>query len=324
MSKFTNSQDIALPVAVWLASDDYDGINEDNAISVTSLMKPVREIVLAGRATGEPMAQDIQQLIASSYGTAIHDAIEKAWLSNPEQTLRDLGYPKKVAEKLRINPDEPDEDNINVFMENRESRVIAGITVNGKYDFVIEEEVHDFKTTGTYSWINDSKADDYILQGSMYRWLNPTKITSDYITIHFIFTDWSALQAKTSKGYPPLRIMSRKYELMPLGKTEEWIRSKLSEIRRFAAAPDNEIPLCTPKELWQSDPVYKYYRDPNKTTRSTKNYKTQAEALARLAQDGNKGLVLTTFGAPKKCAFCAALNNCAQADQYIAEGKLKL
>ena len=57
--------------------------------------------------------------------------------------------------------------------------------------FVAEGKVQDFKSTSVYTYLNQTNKDKYILQGSIYRWLNEDTITRDTMDIHFIFTDWN-------------------------------------------------------------------------------------------------------------------------------------
>ena len=77
----TNDKNIPLAIAVWLATDDYS--KREGSISVTTLMKPVRQIVLSARAAQVGRDMDVSVFTASRMGTAIHDSIEKAWL-NPK------------------------------------------------------------------------------------------------------------------------------------------------------------------------------------------------------------------------------------------------
>jgi hypothetical protein len=90
----TNEKDIALPLAIWLLNDEYDYIDTPNYISVTTLMKPIKQIVLAQRVPAESKGFDLSDLIASRMGTALHDSIEKAINTNRSKALRMLGYPK--------------------------------------------------------------------------------------------------------------------------------------------------------------------------------------------------------------------------------------
>lgn len=328
MGAYTNLSNIPLSVAVWLAHDDYDYDTRSNHISATSLLKSVRQTVLATRIPKDETPPDIEGLVASSMGSAIHDNIERAWLGNYTKSLASLGIPKRVIDRIRLNPSDSElsDDIIPIYLEQRAEKEIDGFVVSGKFDFIGEGRLEDFKSTSTYTYINKTKDEDYAWQGSIYRWLNPEKITQDEMAIQFIFTDWSPGKAKIEKdrGYPQRRIMEYRIPLKSISETETFIRSKLSEIRKYLHAPDEQIPECNEKELWRKPAVYKYYKNPEKMTRSTKNFDNIHDANLQLAKDGGVGTVVEVKGTVGACRYCDAFSICKQKDKYIASGELPL
>lgn len=315
----TNITGIPLPMAVWLAADDYDfQANGQKAISATALLKPVRQILLRERLTeADAEIPDVTQRIAARLGHAIHDSIEKAWISNYRIAMKALGYPESLIDKVKINPKAVEEGDIPVFIEHRGSREVMGYRISGKFDLVINGELHDTKTTSVYSYISGSKDEDYRLQGSIYRWIHRDKITSDHITINFLFTDWQRSQAKLKETYPQQRALSHRVQLMSIQETEAWIRAKLTALENAADLPETAIPHCTDKDLWRSDPVFKYYADPKKTDgKSTKNCATMAEAIAYKHSKGNKGIIIEVPGKVKACSYCPSFAICSQKDLY--------
>ena len=82
------------------------------------------------------------------------------------------------------------------------------------------------------------------------------------------------------------------------------------------------MPTCSEADLWRDAPVWKYYKDPAKTARSTKNYDNKEEANLRAAQEG--GIVLEKPGEVRACNYCAALPVCQQAKGYVEDGSLIL
>lgn len=323
MRKYTNHAQIPLALAVFLANDSYD--HEEDVISATTLLKPTRQVVLAKRVPKEDRLVDIAELVASRIGTAIHDAIEAAWKSGKlEEILLSLGFPSRVAKRVRVNPpqEEVEAGCIPVFMEQRAYREIEGMKISGKFDFIGEGSVQDFKSTSVYTYINQSNAKKYPLQGSIYRWLNPDLITEDTMFIHYIFTDWSGSKAKSEKDYPRSRLLSQRYNLMSLAETESFIRQRVRLIKKYMEAPEHEIPECTDEELWRKPTVWKYYKDPNKMTRSTKNFETKQEAFARFTDDGSSGAVREVKGQVVACKYCDAFTVCSQKDRLIEDGSL--
>lgn len=315
----TNNKDVSLPLAVWILGDDYDHVNDPSYISVTTLMKPLRQIILDRREKPQGVAPDVSDFIAASLGSSLHAAIEKAWTGQGyRKALRQMGYPQKVIDAIKVNP-EPGTltpNDIPVYLENRVIKTINGWKVGGKYDLVMDGLLMDNKSTGTYSWTSGSRDDDYCLQGSIYRYLNQDKITEDVIRINFIFTDWQKFKAKQSLDYPQNRLQYKDIPLMSVKETENWIVRKLAMIDKYMNTPEEEIPECTNEELWMSEPVHKYYADPNKTARSTKNFTDLNEANIFMASKGGKGIVITIEGKPKRCGYCNAFDLCTQKDKY--------
>lgn len=320
---YKNITNIPLAVAVWLAHDDYDHNPDTNTISATSLIKPLKQVILGMRVPIDEEDTDIASQVASSVGTAVHTSIEQAWLTNYKKSMADLGYPTKMIDKIVINPDEVLPGQIPVYLERRSKKEVNGITISGKFDFVAEGRVQDFKTTKTYTYIAKTNDKKYIQQMSIYAWLNPDIITGTDFSIHFIFTDWTAMQAKVNKKYPQSQILEYKLQLMPLQETERFVTNKINEIKKYINAPEEELTPCNDEDLWRRDPVWKYYKDPNKTTRSTKNFDNAYEAHARLAADGSVGSVVEVKGEVIACKYCNALNICKQKNEYILNETLK-
>lgn len=331
MRRYTNNAGVPLSLAVYLATDNYDYNSAEKTISVTTLMKPLKQLVLAHRVPQDMSLTEVMALVQSRMGSAIHDAIERSWLNdNHVKALTALGYPQKVIERIRVNP-EPGtlkEGEIPVYLEKRTSKAIGGWTVSGKFDFVAEGRVEDFKTTGVFTWINNTKDDDYILQGSIYRWLNPDIITQDRMAIQFLFTDWSTAQARSNPKYPQQRTMEKTYGLKSIQEIEHFILAKLRLIEQYWDAPEDQIPNCTDEELWRSAPVWKYYKNPESAGkaggRSTKNFDDKQEAYLRKAQDGNVGVVVEVPGKAVACKYCPSFPVCKQAQALIASGDLDL
>jgi len=324
MRKYLNTSNVPLSLAVFLATDSYE--HDSNVISATTLIKPLRQIILGSRVPQEQSLVDIGGLVSSRMGSAIHDAIERSWLNGFPEALKALGYPEKTIERIRVNP-KPEELHhglIPVYLEQRSYREIAGRTVSGKFDFVGDGRVEDFKSTSVNTWINNTNDDKYILQGSIYRWLNPRIITQDTMAIQFIFTDWVAVRARTDPNYPSNRIMERVLRLHPLDYTENFIRTKIQQLDLYWHAPESDMPRCSDDELWRKAPQYKYYKNPTSTARSTKNFDNKQDAYLRLAQDGNVGRVVEVPGQVVACKYCPAYPVCSQKDQYIASGELVL
>jgi len=325
----TNYDNVPLVLAVWLAANDgYDLNPQPNVVSATSLMKPTRSLILGRRVAADKSVDhtiDVSDLVPSRLGTAVHTAVEVAWLYSRDIGLKNLGIPQAAIDKIQVNPDTPSEDpQFDIYMEQRANKVIGKWIISGKFDFVENGRVKDIKTTKVYNWIHGGNDEKYRIQGSIYRWLNPEIITDNFVDILMVCTDWSPLMAMADKEYPSTRIKVRTLPLMSLAETERYIKSRLALLEKYVSAKQDHMPLCTPEELWQNPAKYAYYKNP-KAKRATKLCDTPQEANALKARNGIPGsIVVERKAEPKFCKYCDGRAICLQAEGFIASGLLKL
>jgi hypothetical protein len=339
MGTVTNRGDIPLGLAVWLLHDEYDYIDNPNYVSVTGLMKPIKHIILPPRVPPAQRESDVEDYVSRALGHSLHDSIEKAWLRGYARSLRLLGHPKSVIDRVLINPSHQllmsTPDPIPVYLEQRSFRkiVVNGeeFVVGGKFDMVADGFLHDNKSTTAYTWLYGTRDEEHQLQGSLYRWLDADgysdiectdpiikpRIEEDSIRINYIFTDWQKMAARQNPNYPQKRIMHKDIPLLSLEDTERWLRMKLAQFQKYRNAPEDQLPECTDEELWRSEPTYKYYSDPNNTSgKSTKNFDDMVEAR-KWQMDKGKGIVIAVPGEVKRCGYCAAFPICKQKDRYF-------
>lgn len=327
--KVTNQSGVSLPLAVWLLHDDYDYVDVENYISVTKLMKPLRQIIIPPRIPPEAQTTDVTDFIARKLGHAIHDSIEKSWKQGYERSLKLLGIPADVITNVKINPTleecRASNEIIAVYLEQRAIAQLDGFNIGGKFDMVSDGIVNDFKSTSAWAWAKGTRDSDHILQMSLYRWIDSQqehrKVTEDYGRINYVFTDWSKAMARSNPKYPQHRVEHKDLVLMSLAETEQWVSDKLRRMLAMWGTPEPELPECTDEELWRSDPAFKYFSDPLKSqqpgARSTRNFDTLSGARAYMAEKGGKGAVITVPGEVKACGYCPAFEGCTQKDQYL-------
>jgi hypothetical protein len=323
--RFANVQDVPLALAVFLASDFYDHSDDPTEISATTLLKPLRQIILPSRIPDGEGLVPLASMLKSRMGAAIHDGIEKAWTTNYRTAMKALGYPDRVIDRIVVNPEphQLTEDKIPVYMEQRLKRKLGKWTITGKFDFIGEGKVQDFKSTSTFSYTKQVNSEKYTQQGSIYRWLDPEKITRDEMEIHYIFTDWKASMAKTDPRYPPKPIHKQVFPLMSLQETEQFLRRKLNQIDVYWDCDEENLPPCDDEELWRSEPVFKYYKSGDITAgRSTKNFDSRQEAVIFMSEKGGVGAIKEVPGQVTACKYCPAFAACTQKDQLIASGDL--
>ena len=332
--EYTNKNDISLPLAVFLMYDKYKYDERPNAISATGLIKPIRQTILVKQNPTEAKTIDISELVASRMGSAIHKGCEAAW-TDPDtikKALKLFGMSEDTIDNMKINPSLLKNGETAVYVEQRVEKEVPGVRdssgapfiISGQYDLVLDGTLNDFKSTSVWAYIYESNVDSYIKQGSIYKWLSPDKITSDYINISYIFTDWSAARAREKKDYPQFKAITRKYSLWSTEETENWIKNKVEALNTLWNTPQEGLPECTDEELWATQTTYKYYKNPNKLDRSTKNFDTMDEALIRKANDGDIGIIKTVPGEIKHCRYCPVQPICTQSQRMIEEGRLML
>lgn len=290
---------------VWLLTDNYDYNNDPWTISATSLLNSTKQIILGSRTLSKDIEHDVSDFIASRMGTALHDAIERSW-SQREPVLKLLGV---------------DPGKLDFVLEERHYRKLGKWTISGKFDGVEDGLVYDYKSTSVWAWIFGSNDEKHRQQLSIYRWLKPELITNPIGKIHFIFTDWQKSKTTFNKDYPANRIMTRETPLMSLPETEAFISRAINRIEQYKDSSQSDIPDCTDKELWRKPTVYKYYKDPNKRTRSTKNFDSPLEAHTYKNQQGGTGIVVPVVGEPVRCKYCSAFNICEQRKRYYNDDK---
>jgi hypothetical protein len=328
MKKLTNHHQIDLPIAVWLLQNGYysgaDIAPEGELISVTTLMKPTRRLILERQVDQSQEVLDVSDLIASRVGHGLHDSIERAWTEGDwKGAMRRLHYPQSVIDRVKINPDpsEVSGNDIPIFLEQRRFKEIGDVVLTGQLDFAINGAYRDVKTTSTFSYTSIKKDKDYILQGSMYRYIMPELIWQDTMRIEFIFTDWQKYRAKSDPNYPQTKIAYKEYPLMSEADTERWILDKLADIKKNARLTHNQDKLvrCTDDELWKQPDVYKYYVNPetaNAGGRSQKIFESLADAELYKKEKG-KGVIVSVPGEVKACEYCPAFSVCEQRKEYF-------
>jgi hypothetical protein len=287
--QFTNKLNLPRYIVDWLMKDNYDHATSPNTISATGLMKPLRAQVLTTRHA-DKLVMDVSELIASRYGSAIHDSIER--IDTP-------GVSKEVRTFKKIT--------------------VRGVefTISGKYDLLEEQNnVHtlrDIKSTSVWAKIHGGKDNDYRAQLSIYRWLlSDTHNINPTAFIDFFFTDWQGSKAKQEPDYPQSRLSpGHPISLASVADTEKAIIRKLEAIVEYSDVPDNDLPLCTDDELWAEEEKFAVYKINNK--RATKICDSKIEAERYIRENEMKDTVIQHRpGKVKRCKYCAAAPFCNQ------------
>lgn len=340
--KYTYNKQIPLQLQIWLATNTYKGSDDPNAVSATAALKPVKSLILSGRAqdiiddavsNGDFSAlqalnkPNLIDVLKSRMGTAIHDSTEMAWINNYRGAFKDLGYTDAFIDRIVINPDDSTnvpEDAVIVYTEKRLERSIAGKNISGELDFAFNGVIQDLKTTSTYAF---KYADDqkHTMQMSIYKWIfegNGIEL-EEIAQINYLFLDWSKPRAAQDPNYPQLPTVGVEVPLHDSKTVEEFLTNKIDMIEELKDAPEEDMPDCTPDEIWQRESKWAYYADPAKVGgRATRVFDNYGDAVAH-KNSKTTGILVERPGEVVFCNYCAGASLCKQKDKYIQAGLLE-
>ena len=325
---YSNRTNLPLPIAVMLAADGYD--HNDDVVSVTKFIKPVRELILTDRVNPKSVIvqdPDVLDMLKSRLGTATHAHLENVWLNEKVRTaaLLSLGLPKKSVDKIVVNPETLKKGDIPMYTEKTGFKEVEGLVFRGTADIIFNYRLGDLKQTSTFSFRDPGKDHKYALQGSLYRWMMPDLIKEDSMDIYEVYLNWERFKSlQDPNGYPNEPVIVKNIPLMSIKETDRYVRNKIKLIDELYDAPDDDIPECTDEELWRKPPVYKYYVDPDKRARSSGNFSTYAEAQEKKHSKGDVGIIVEVKSKVGACKFCPALPACGQAKRYAQSGELEV
>ena len=292
--KYTNKRNFPDFIVQWLEFDEYD--YDANALSATTLMQPPRAYALKKQNWAE-LEIDVEDLIASRYGTAIHDSVEKVNLTGCKQ-------------------------------EERLKKAVKNKIITGKYDILKEIsekkwQLIDVKSTSVWTVIYGSREEDYKTQLSIYRYLAASNGYDVEQTgkIWFIFTDWSAAKAKQDPEYPQTRILVKEVELWSDEQTVKYIGDRIAILEKTADQDQNNMPECTKEELWTSGEAWAIQKKGAK--RATKVHKVESEAKTQLVTLSEEYEMVHRPGKVARCRYCAARKFCNQHTDLVEAGRIE-
>lgn len=299
---YSNRHNLSFPALCWLLRNEYTGNSGEKCISATSLTKPLRELLLSRqtKVTLDSTTIDASDLFSSRLGTALHSAIYDSVVKATPEVLQAAGIPKNKIKDVVINPTQLTGKEIPIYLEQRKYREVNGWTVNGQFDCVVNGEVNDYKLTKVNQYTGVVPP-DYVLQMSIYRWIDPSIITSDVGVLNYFLKDWQKSKSLKDRDYPIAATLTLPCKLLSIEETDRYIKNKL---RKLDAGI---LPECTPEERWQSKPTYKYYSS-SEATRASRVFTSKLEA-ERYAL-GRSGFIKTIPAENKRCKYCTVGSIC--------------
>jgi hypothetical protein len=285
----TITNKLGLPQAfVEMAKSDF--VAEPKTYRVTSLLKGIRETILEKRHTNE-IEQDVSDMIWLLFGTAVHGILEKQ---------QEQGHEIKES-RVSINFDE--------------------YTLSGQFDLYNAEEkkITDYKTCSVWKVIFGDYSDwrrQLLIYAYMMRQIGFEVNSGEIVAI---LKDHSKRDAKFKAEYPKLPVQVIKFEFASedFAEIETWLIDKFEEIRRCEQLTDDDLPLCTPEERYNSGDKYAVMKKGRKTAMRALDSREDAEKW--MADNGGDEIEVRP-GEDKKCMdYCSTCEFC----NYY-KGKVKI
>ena len=254
-------------------------------LSVTELINSPR-IVQLKNTYYDQLEEDVADKVWAIFGTAIHAVLE-------------------------LGKDE------NHIIEQRLHAELDGWNISGAVDLQrIEPDgivVSDYKTTGAWGVMNEKI--EWEQQLNIYAWLverikqTPVK----KVEIIAIIRDWSRRDAQTKEGYPEAPIKVIDVPLWSFEERENFIkeRIRLHSDALFATETGEDLPVCTPEQMWEKATYYAIRKTGGKRATSVHDIKEEAEK--KLAELGKDYEIEVRPGERTRCAnFCLVRDFCDQ------------
>jgi hypothetical protein len=261
-------------------------------LSATELINSPR-IVQLRKKYDEQITSDVSDMIWSIFGTAIHSVLEQG-------------------------------KDDNHLVEERIHAELDGWHLSGAIDLqrVVEDgiEISDYKTVGVWSVMNEKK--EWEEQLNIYAWLveKVKGIPVVRLNIVAIVRDWNRRDAGTRQGYPEAPVAVLDIALWSMEKREEFIRSRIHEHSEalFATETNEELPLCTPDQMWEKPTMYAVKKEGASRAKSVHVELDDAEVALEKAGKGYQ-LEIRQGDRTRCSTFCPVSQWCDQYQTYLKE-----
>lgn len=264
--------------------------------SVTQLINSPKIVALTEKFEDE-LEQDVADMVWSLFGSAVHGILEHGKDENHQ-----------IEERLHAELD--------------------GWRISGAIDLQIVNEnitvsIRDYKTTSAWAVMNDKI--EWEQQLNIYAWLVETvkQVPVKDLGIVAIIRDWSRRDAASKEGYPEAPIKELPIKLWSYEDREAYIRSRIHEHAacEFAIESGEDLPECTPAEMWEKPTVWAVKKIGGARAKSL--HETEEAANSAAQKLGKEYAVEVRPGERTRCAnFCAVNAYCQQWRDYT-QGEAK-
>ena len=291
---FTNIMNLPQPLVSFCQADEYK--TADNEWRVTSLLKGTREAILERRHSVE-VSRDVSDMIWLLFGTAVHGVLEAQ------------------------------EERETQFKEERIRVPVGDYLLSGKFD-LFDTETHtviDYKTASVWK-IKFGDFSDWRRQTLIYCWmLRKCGFEADRAEVVAFLKDHNKREAKLKSDYPPMPVHKEQFEFTArdFAEVEDWLHNKFEEIREAEKLPDDQLPLCTMEQRFNSGDKYAVKKKGRKTALRVLDSREEAELY--MMNNGGDAIEHRP-GEDKKCIdYCSVCRFCDywQELQMTEEDRLK-
>lgn len=285
--KITNKMN--LPQAfVEMAQSDYTPTPK--RYSATALLKGIREVILE-RRHGDEIEQDVSDMIWMLFGTAVHSILE-----NQSEGAMEL-------------------------KETYVEMPVGDYKVSGRFDLYDAETqtITDYKTCSVWKIIHND-FEDWKKQLLIYAAImNYTGFPVKHGQIVAMMKDHSKSKAKFDTAYPQFPVLQIRFNYSDVGfeRINEFIATRIGEIKEAETLSDDDLPICTPEERYNSGDKFAVMKNGRKT--ALKVCDSADEANKYLDTRGGDSVEYRP-GEDKKCKdYCAACEFCNYYREHVKE-----
>lgn len=282
------TNEMGLPQA-FIEMSQRDYIYEPNEYRVTSLLKGIRETILERRHDKE-IERDVSDMIWLLFGTAVHSIIERQQEGDQE------------------------------IKESRIKIPFGKYLLSGQFDLYNAETktITDYKTASVWKIIYGNY-DDWKRQLLIYAYMMRS-IGFDVCNgeIVALLKDYSKRDAKNKADYPqlPVKKVTFTFTDKDFTEIEEWLTGRFAEIEKAERLSDDDLPLCTPEERFNSGDKHAVMKGKNK--RAMRVLDTMEEAEVWMKENGGTHIDVR-HGEDKKCIdYCSACEFCNHYKEQVA------
>lgn len=275
---------------VEMAKEDYE--LAPNEYRVTSLLKGIRETMLE-RRHGKEIEQDVSDMIWLLFGTAVHSILEHQ------------------------------QEGASEFKETRLKIPFSGYMLSGQFDLynAETETITDYKTCSVWKIIF-GEFSDWKRQLLIYAYmLRSIGFEVKQGAIVAMMKDHSKRDAKIKAEYPALPVQTIRFRFteQDFAETEEFLVDRFNEIKVAETLTDEELPVCTAEERFNSGDKFAVMKKGRKTALRVLDDLQAAEEW----KDANGGdFIDIRKGEDKKCVdYCAACEFCNYYREHVKEAK---